>query len=229
MAPNFLSALVGIWLTPGVSEFLAALLGGGITIGAQYVALKHDRKKETERIGEERKAFAWAIYFKISEVNEALSATAKELREAREKASVAEVELWQVLQFPPHDWRATSWDIGELVLLIDHKKFELMQRYQESVLWLSNFIQSAKFYRELRIDFLRQTPSDVQGDRGSIKVGPDNRSIVMPTIAHLRSVANSLETVILSQQPDVRQLMKDYAIAMKEMIGSQPNLEFLDE
>lgn len=217
-----------LWLTPGVSEFLAAVFGGSVTLGAQFIAMRHDRKKEAERLSHEKKAQAWAIFFKISEVHEALSAAAADLKEARRVASARKNDLWQALQFPPHDWNSNGWEIGELVFLLDKKQFGLMQRYQQATVWLSNLIQSTKYYRELRVEFLRNTPSDVQGTQGSIAVGPENRAALMPTIAHLRSLADSLEKVVLAQQPDARQLLIDYAAAMKGMIGVQPNLTFAD-
>jgi hypothetical protein len=221
--------LLKVWEAPGISEFLSAVLGGAVTLAAQFIALRSDRKKEAVRAKDQQKALAWAIYFKISEANEALSATVMELREARQKADEHKVQLWQILQFPPHDWNVIRWDITELVFLMDYDQFDLMQRYQEATMWLSNLVQSVRFYRELRVEFLRSTPSDVNGDVGSFYVDQSNAAAIMPTIVHLDSVSTSLEKVITKQQPEVRQLVKDFVDAMDTMIGKRPNLTFLDE
>lgn len=229
MALAPLQWLQSAWAADGVSEFLSALLGGAFAIIAQLLAFRHDRKKDDKRIADEAKARAWSIYFKISQAHEAIGATARELAEARKSADDQKIELWQILQFPPHEWSVVSWEIGELVLLIDHKHFDLMQRYQEATWWLSNAVQSTRLYRELRMEFLRGIPSDVRGDRGTVELGPEELRAVMPTIAHLRSLSLSLETVITGQHPDVRKLMKDYADAMKGLCGHRPKLEFTDE
>jgi hypothetical protein len=213
---EMLAALIQIWGTPGVSEFLSALLGGSVTLVAQFLALRHDREKEAHQQANEQKA-------------QALTATAKELSRHRKTADLKNLQLWQILQFSPHDWNTVTWDINELVLLIDNKHFDLMQRYQEVIWWLSNLVQSVQFYREMRIEFLTKTPSEVQGDRGSIAVTRENSDAIMPTIAHLKSMSESLEAVILKQAPEARKLLKDYADTMKTMIGMKPNIQFLDE
>ena len=160
---EMLLAMSKIWSIPGVSEFLSALLGGAVTMTAQFIALRHDREKEASRQTNEQKAQAWAIFFKISQAFEALDATAKELTQHRATANQQNLELWQTLQFPPHDWNTATWEIGELVFLIDNKRFDLMQRYQEAICWLTNLVQSVKLYREMRMDFLTKTPSNVRG------------------------------------------------------------------
>lgn len=223
---RIIEILLAVWSTPGLSEFAAALLGGSITIVAQYVALRHDSKRQQAQHDEARKANAWAVFFKISESDEALAATASVLRSARTMAHAQAVELWQVLQFPPHDWNPVRWEINELVFLVDQKQFGLMQRYQESIMWLSNLVQSTKYYRELRVEFLRSVPAHVEGDHGQIEVGPENHSILMPTIAHLRTLAESLENVVLAQAQAARTLRLDFAAAMEQMIGHKPKLEF---
>jgi hypothetical protein len=222
-------ALLKLLHTPGVSEFLSALLGGGVTMAAQFLALRHDREKEAKRQTNKKKAQAWSIYFKISQAHEALTATAAKLREHRANASEHGWELWQSLQFPPHDWNTVTWDIGELVLLIDNKRFELMQRYQEAMWWLSNLTQSVRYYREMRFEFVTKMPSSVDGDGGSFEVTPENHTSIMPTIVHLKSLSESMEAVILKQAPDARKLLIDYVAAMEEMVGTKPSIQFVVE
>ena len=223
-------AMLRIWSTSGVSEFLSVLLGGGVTLLAQFLALRHDREKEAIRHTNEQKAQAWAIYFKISEAHEALTATAAELCQHRQMAVSRNVDLWQVLQFPPHEWNNLTWEISELVFLVDKGSFGLMQRYQEVMWWLSNLIQSIRLYRIMRTEFLTKTPSDVIGDIGSLTMTEENRNQIMPTIAHLKSLSESLEAVVMKQAPDSRALLKDYIIEMQKMVGSSPKqVEFTDE
>lgn len=214
------------WGTPGVSEFLSVLLGGSITLGAQRWALRHDREKEAARRRDEQKGLAWSIYFKISEVNETLTRNLDDLRKARAIATASGRELWQVIQTPPHDPSVVQWRTEELVLLIDHKQFDLMERYRLATLWLSNIVQSTRTLREMRVEFLNNTPSDVQGTTGAIMMDESNRRTLMPRIAHLRMLSESMESVVQSQQPQVLQLLKDYAAAMKQMIGMAPLLDF---
>lgn len=228
MMEKFGAFLQNLWLIDGISEFASALLGGGFAIAAQQLALRHDRKKEAQRISEEKKARGWAVFFKIHEINEVFSNALIDIEEAKKISGAEKLELWQILQFPPHDMRELQWDIDELVLLIDAKLFDVMQRYQEAVLWLSNFIQSSQYYREMRVEFLRGRSSSVSGDRGSMLISnKEEYDAVMPTIVHLRSLANSLAQVIGSQQPDVRQLFTDYTEAMGNLIGHRPKIEFV--
>lgn len=175
------------------------------------------------------KAHAWAIFFKINEIHEVISSAAKDIARAVEIANAKKMDLWQILQFSPHDPRELYWETPELVLLIDHKQFDVMIRYQEATIWLTNFIQSAKLYREMRLKFLINNPSSVDGDSGTMTVTDEQLKVIMPTIAHLNTLANSLAKVISDQQPDIRKLLRDYARTMKVMIGTAPQLEFLDE
>jgi hypothetical protein len=224
-----LDTILKIWTTNGVAEFLSALLGGGVTMGAQYLALQNDREKEAERRADEQRGLGWAIYFKISQAHEALTDTANALRQARQTADARGDELWQVFQFPPHDWDTVEWQTGELVLLIEHREFDLMQRYQEIVWWVSNLVQGARLYRSMRLEFFTSQPADVAGDQGTMTVEHEKMRMMMPTIAHLRSLANSLEETILAQQPDARKLLRDYAVAMQKIVGGRPEIQFKDE
>ncbi len=229
MITSLLAAIRQTWGTDGVSEFLSALLGGFFAIAAQWLAFWHERKQDSKKAAEQRKALAWSIYFKISQANEAISATTKGIKDASDQARQQGMELWQVLQFPPHDWESVSWNVEELVLLLDHRLFDLMQRYQEAVWWLSNLVQSVRLYRELRVEFLRSIPSDVTGDRGVAEMTADEMRAINPTIAHLRSLALSLQEVVGKQAPAIRQLQKDFVEVMKPLAGHRPTLEFRDE
>lgn len=227
---DFGSFVQATWLTDGVSEFVSALLGGAFAIGAQQLAVRHDRKKDAKIVADQNKGRAWAIYFKVSSIHEALTEVWKTIEEAKATADAANMELWQVLQFPPHDWREVHWETAELVLLIDHKLFRLMQSYQEGTWWLSNYIQSARRYREMRLEFLQGRPGSIKGNMGVITLKDQaEHDAIMPTIVHLRTLADSLAEVISAQQPDARKLLKDYAAAMKDMIGHGPTIEFKDE
>lgn len=223
------NVLQSAWLADGVSEFASALLGGAFAVGVQQMAVRHDRRKDDKKAADDKKAQAWAIFFKISTIHEALTAALGDIERDSKSAEAAKAELWQFLQFPPHDWREVQWEIAELLVLIDHKMLGLMQRYQEATLWLSNFIQSAKLYREMRVEFLRGRPSAVRGDIGTMRVTKAEHDAIMPTIVHLRSLAVSLSAVIPAQQRDVRDLLIEYAGTMKELVGERPNLEFPNE
>lgn len=223
---SFGSFLGDTWATPGVSEFLSVLLGGGITLLAQRWALRHDREKEATRRRDEEKGLAWSIYFKISDAYETLASVSENVREGRARASANDCELWQVLQTPAHDPSPGGWTVQELVFLVDQKQLDLMERYRIALLWQSNIIQSTRLLRDLRVEFLSRTPADVQGTSGSISLDDTNRRELLPRIAHLRSLSESIESVVLAQEPQARQLLEGYASAMKSMIGMKPDIEF---
>lgn len=195
-----------------------------MTMGAQWAALRHDRKKEESRRKDEQKALAWAIFFKIKDAYEGLTSAGQDLIEARASANAQGLELWQVFQAPVHDLSPVQWTPEELVLLVDHRQLDLMQRYQMATIWLANLIQSLRLYRDMRIEFLSSTPSQMQGNSGTISVNATNQQTILPRVGHLRSLSDSLEAVVHSQQPDARQLLIDYAAAMKPMIGTSPEL-----
>lgn len=225
------SVISSVWRTDGVSEFVAALIGGGFALAAQQMAVLHDRKQAALAETERAKARAWAIFFKINEVHEIILATAKHISEAREAAELKKLDLWQTLQFPPHDHRELQWETEELVLLIDHRKFDIMTEYQQATVWLANLIQSVQLYREMRIAFLTGAPSTIEdgGESGTMALTKEQYDAAMPTVAHLQLLANSLEEVITAQRADMRKLLLDYVSAMKDMIGSAPQMEFADE
>lgn len=217
-------------MIPGASEFaaavLGALVGGGMTLLAQQLAIFHDREKETARRSERQAAVAWSIYFKISEVFEVLTHLARDIAQARAIAQQTRRELWQIFQCPPHDPPIVTWTTEELVLLIEERQFDLMERYRQATGWLSNMVQSMRIYREIRLEFLMHMPSDVEGTEGSFVLDASNKREVLPRIAHLRSLSESMESVVIEQQPDTQKLLKDYVAAMKSVIGRTPELVF---
>ncbi len=217
-----------IWGTPGTSEFASACLGGASALIAQYIANRHERRIQTEQRNDEKRARAWAIFFKINNIHETLSHGLKEIKACKERSEKAGLELWQILQFAPHIDEPVAWDIEELVLLVDHREFELMNNYQQATVWLSNFIQSSTMYRDMRLEFVRNRPSTVDGDMASIEADKKELEVIMPTVAHLRSLSNSLEAVVSAQQPEVRKLLLAYCTAMKKIAGESPTLEFLE-
>ena len=214
-----------LWSKPGVSEFASAALGGLMTILAQWVALRHDRKKEDGRIRDKQRALAWAIFFKIHHVFEALTHIKNDIESDEIKANANGVELWQIYQSPVHDVNLVNWETEELMIFIDAKQLSLMQKYQSSISWLSNLVQSTKMYRELRVDFLSSTPAKVEGTTGTIEVKNEEAVRIMPRIAHLRSLSDSILNVVKSQQPDVRALLEGYVAIMKPIAGSAPVME----
>lgn len=217
------------WGTPGFSEFLSAALGGALAIAAQWFALRHDRKKEDAKRRNEQKGTAWAIYFKISKAFEQFTWVWKELEDARELANQSERQLWQVFQAPPHDLELLSLETPELVFLLDHKQFHLMENYRLVTVWNANLTQSLRKFGEMRVDFLSSVPSEMNGQNGSFFVDDTNRHDLMPRISFLQSLCDSLESVVNAQRPELRQLLLDYVAAMKPMIGSSPQLELTDE
>lgn len=224
---NFAAFVQSVWLTPGVSEFASALLGGAFAIGAQQLAIQQDRKRDSTAKIEENKARAWAIYFKISNAFEALNWALGDIEKAQAKADAKNSELWNFLQFPPHDLAQVQWEIEELIFLIDFKKLYFLERYRAVLLWMSNLTQSCALYREMRVEFLRAHPATVEGDGGVMEFTQSELKAVMPTIVHLRSLSNSIATTVSSQQPDAKKLLTDYAEAMKGLIGHRPKLEFV--
>lgn len=218
--------IASVWLTDGVSEFVAALIGGGFALTAQQMAVRHDRKQAELKDIERAKAQAWAIFFKINDIHEIIGSTSKHISEARETAKAKKLDLWQTLQFPPHDHRELRWETEELVLLIDHKKFDVMTDYQQATVWLANLIQSVQLYREMRIAFLTGNPSsmDEGGESGTMIMTNEQHDAAMPTVAHLSSLADSLEKVLSVQHADMRKLLLDYVAAMKDMIGVAPQM-----
>lgn len=219
------TVVVSAWKTAGVSEFLAAGLGGWMTMLAQRLALKHDREKEDARRADVQKARAWAIFFKIHHVMEATTALHNHTKEARERADAMGGDLWQALQFPANDWERVTQDYGELLLLVEHRKLDIMQRYQESMVWISSLIQSVKMYRDMRVEFLSSSPSDMSGSQGTLTVNNENHQHLMPKIAHLKSLSESIEGVLRVRQPEMQLLITDYIAAMKSMVGQSPELE----
>jgi hypothetical protein len=215
-----------------VSEFAAALLGaivgGAMTLLAQQLAIRHDREKETIKRSQGQAATAWSIYFKTSEVFEVLTHLSRDIAQARKVASQTRRELWQIFQCAPHDPPIVAWNTEELVFLIEQRQFDLMERYREATAWLSNMAQSMRTYREMRLSFLMETPSNVTGTTGAVIVDDKNRGELMPRIAHLRSLSESMAEVVAIQQPKVRKLLEDYGRAMKTMIGRSPDLVFDD-
>jgi hypothetical protein len=226
---NIAAFLKSTWGTPGVSEFLSAGLGGLMTMAAQWVALVHDRNKEETRRRDEQKGTAWAIYFKISRGFEQFTWVWQELKEARQLANESGRELWQVFGPPPHDLQPISLETSELVFLIDHKQFDLMENYRLVSVWTANLTQSLQKFGEMRLDFLSSIPSDMKGQQGTFFIDESNRRELLPRISFLQSVCDSLESVVNKQRPDLRKLLLDYVAAMKPMIGSSPKLELLDE
>lgn len=230
------SFLKATWETPGVSEFLSALLGGAMTMAAQGFALRHDRKKEDARRRDDQKGTAWAIYFKISLTFEQFTWVWQELQTARELANRTKRSLWQVFQAPPHDLELIKWETSELVFLVDKKQFDLMERYRLATVWMSNLVQSLSMVGEMRLEFLSSVPSDMKGlepgrlsQEGSFVVDETNSRELMPRISFLQSMTDSLEEVVNAQRPDLRQLLLDYVAAMKPMIGHSPTLDLRDE
>ena len=129
-------------------------------------------------------------------------------------------------QSPVHDARVISWETEELLVFIDAKQLELMQSYQQSIDWLSNLVQSTKIYREMRVEFLSRVPATVEGDQGIVEVDGAELRIIMPRIAQLRSLSESVLTVAKSQQPDVRKLIEGYVSIMKPIAGTAPVMDF---
>ena len=223
-------SLKATWGTPGVSEFLSAALGGLLAMAAQWLALRHDRQKEEAKQRNENKGTAWAIYFKISQTFEQFTWVWDELQSARELADKSKRQLWQVFQPPPHDLKPVQLETRELVLLIDHKQFDLMERYRLAIIWNANLSQSLQKFGEMRMEFLMSVPSDMTGEgQGSFFVDDRNRREVMPRISFLQSLCDSTETVVKQQRPDLRQLLLDYVEAMKPMTGKWPELQLTDE
>lgn len=220
---------LSLWRAPGASEFLAACVGGSMTLVAQRWALKHDREKEEARRKDEGKAQAWAIFFKTQHVLEATTALKHNIGEARERANQMGEDLWQALQFPAHDWDRVTHDNQELLFLIEHKQLDIMQRYQQSIVWMSSLIQSVRMYRDMRVEFLSSSPSDMSGTQGSLAINSANRRQIMPKIAHLKMLSESIEAVVLDQQPQVEQLINDYIAAMQTMVGQSPQLEIVEQ
>ena len=214
-----------LWSKPGVSEFASAALGGSMTMLAQWIALRHDRKKEDGRFRDRQKALAWTVFFKIHHVFESLTHIKNEVEDAKRVALKTNVELWQVYQAPAHDAREVNWESDELIILIEFKHLKIMQDYQSSVLWLSNLVQSTKAYREMRVDFLSTTPATVNGTTGTIEADKVELAKLMPKIAHLRSLSTSIASVVQSQQPDVRALLEEYVAVMKPIAGTAPKME----
>lgn len=103
-----------------------------MTLWAQRLALAHDREKEEARRADEQKARAWSMFFKIHHVLEATTALADSIDQARRRANERGEALWQTLQFPSHDWEKVDHNNEELLLLIEHKQLDIMQRYQEA-------------------------------------------------------------------------------------------------
>ena len=229
MCTGFTDCVAAAWVTPGVSEFLAALIGGGMTMLAQSLALKHDREKEKVRQIADDLATAWGIFFKLSAANNVITATNSELRKARELANQRGTDLWQTLQPPAHDWDRVICEPTELVFLLKKSQFDILHRYQLATVWMSNLVQSTRTYREMRLEFLMSTPSAMRGTSGSLQVDDTNRNVVMPKIAHLKSLSESMETVVAAQYPQVRQLLLDYSAGMKAMVGVSPQIEIMDE
>lgn len=221
--------IAAFWRIDGISEFAAALIGGGFALTAQQMAITSDRKRSEVRLKDEAKARAWAIFFKINEVFETLNGGAKEIAAAKTRAQAEQLDLWQTLQFPPHDSRELNWETEELVLLIDHGQLELMAEYQRATVWMANYIQSAQLYREMRLEFLMSMPSKIEGQSGVMELTDKELAAAMPKIAHLRTLADSLDEVITAQANDMRKVLKKYSVTMKEMIGTAPELEFRDE
>jgi hypothetical protein len=225
---NVWAILKATWGTPGVSEFLSAALGGAMAMAAQWIALRHDRKKEEAKRSDEQKGTAWAIYFKISQAFEQFTWVWQEMREARELANQSARQLWQVFQAPPHDLKPISLETSELVFLIDHKRFDLMENYRLVTVWTTNLAQSLQKFGEMRLEFLSCIPSEMKGQQGSFFVDETNRREIMPRISFLQSLCDSLEEVVNAQRPDLRKLLLDYVAAMKSMIGSSPQLQLTD-
>lgn len=192
---------------------------------AQRWALKHDREKEKTRLLNERKAFAWSIFFKTLHVFEAMTALKEHIESARSRADAISSNLWQTLQFPPHDWDAVSYENGELLFLIEHRELRTMQEYQQATRWLSSLVQSVRLYRDMRVELLSTVPSEMTGTEGSMIVDSSNRAAIMPRIAHLESLSDSLEAVVRVQHPQVKRLLTDYADTMKRIIGQSPELD----
>ncbi|NCU10930.1 MAG: hypothetical protein GXC70_02000 [Sphingomonadaceae bacterium] len=222
---SLLTALSAVWSTPGLSEFASAALGGSITMLAQYLAIRHDRIKERKLVEDRKKALTWAIFFKIKEIFEALTHIRNDIIEAEKRASQSGLELWQVYQVPLGEFPRQAWEVDELMILIDNKHFDLMQNYQMATLWLSNVVDSTNLYRQMRTEFLLSTPARVDGTHGAIEMSQEEAQVIMPKIAHLRSLSASIADVIKTQQPEVRNLLESYVRAMRSMAGSAPQLE----
>lgn len=230
------SFLKATWGTPGVSEFLSAVLGGAVALSAQWLALRYDRKKEEARRLDEQKGIAWAVYFKINQTFQQFTWVWKELRDARKVADKDGRSLWQVFQPPPHDLEPVKWDTSELVFLIDQKQFDLMERYRLATVWMSNLVQSLSKLGAMRLEFLSSVPSNMKdlkpgrlSQEGSFVVDATNSNVLLPRISFLQSMTDSLEDVVNSQRADVRQLLLDYVDAMKPMIGHKPTLDLGDD
>jgi hypothetical protein len=199
-------------------------MGGAMTLIAQRWALSHDREKEETRRTDEQRAFGWSIFFKTLEAFEAMSALSSDVESARLRASAQQEYLWQTLQFPPHDWDVISSSDGELLFLIEKRELEIMQRYQQALRALSNVVQSVRLYREMRVEFLMSTPSDMRGVQGAIEINDANRKELLPRIAHLATLSESLAEVIARQRADTERLLMDYTAAMKRLVGERPEL-----
>jgi len=216
------------WDTPGVSEFLSALLGGGMAIGAQLLVLHHDRKKEDARRRDEQKGTAWAIYFKISLMFEQFGWALQHLEEAQDRAAANDVELWQVYQPPAHDLQTVKLETSELVLLIDHKHLNIMERYRLATVWMANLVQTLQKFSQMRFDFLNSQPADVKGQWGTMSADQKTIGEMLPKIAFLQSLCGSIEDVVQDQAPRLRKLLVDYVEVMKPMAGHKPKVEFVD-
>lgn len=62
----------------------------------------------------------------------------RELQDAKDIASQSHRQLWQVFQAPPHDLESINLETTELVFLIDHKQFDLMESYRLVTVWTAN-------------------------------------------------------------------------------------------
>ncbi|MDM8009895.1 MAG: hypothetical protein QUV08_02915 [Parasphingorhabdus sp.] len=211
-----------------IAAILGAIVGGGITILAQRSQFRREDQKAEMALKTEEIATAETLLYKLSSLCNAFINASNDIKEARDAYGDGE-DFWSRYTPPVHNPPRVSLDYRELHLLSKYKQFDILNDYQQALIWMDNLIQSTEVYRSMILDFQTNMPAEMKGNIGSITIDNKNRKEIMPKIVTLRVLSLSIESTITTQAEDVRELFKKYGDAMFDMVGRRPKIEFTDE
>lgn len=209
------------------SEFIAALagalIGGGISYLTQRAQFRREDNKATSAKKLEDEVTAQTILFKLSSIFNSFANINNDILEARSRCGDGD-ELFTVYSPPVHSPSRVGLEYRELIFFAEKKQFEFLHSYQEASEWMGNLIQSLDAYRDLYLDFFLNQPADVKGQVGWIALQGDELRSAAPKIATLRSLCDSLESVVVTQTADLHALYLKYPDIMFEMVQKRPSI-----
>lgn len=222
------AAFTAVWGTSGVSEFAAALLGGGMTLLAQRWALNHDREKEEARRQDEQRIVALNIFHNLMHTFNLLDQIRNSIAGAQEKQAKNKQDLWISYGPSPYDYEPRRWSMQELSFLMEIKQFRMVTGYQQCLDNFANLVQMIARYRTSREYVLRKCARQGPNDTIVIWTADGDPEGLAVQIILIRSFATAIVHHLDKALPQVEGVLREYCTAISDIIGGTPDLKFPD-